>query len=106
MLDQIKDPGYVDFLEPELLVPHYLIHCYLYYHVCRAIIEDHVFDALQARLAEEWDEVDHQHKHLIDRDGLKSGGHYIQHPLRVRQAALYVLHGCPDPPEALDWSVL
>lgn len=108
-LEDLQDPFYVDGLDPALLVPHYLIHCYLYYEFCRALIEDSVFDALARRLADEWDGVDHPHKDLIDPDGLSSGGHYLKYPLRVQQCAKWLIAGAPDPPEeddGEDWSVL
>ena len=105
-LEDFKAPMYVDTLEVGLLVPHYLIHCFLYYQVGRAVIEDHAFDALARRLSEEWDDTPpHPHQGLIEWDALSSGGSYIEYPLRVRQAALHVLHGCPEP-EFLDLSVL
>jgi hypothetical protein len=96
-LAEMEDPFYVDGLEPDLLVPHYLVHCYLYYQVGRGLIRDDVFDALAARLADEWEDVEHPHKDLIDPAGLSSGGHYIKHTERTRQAALWLLDGSPDP---------
>jgi hypothetical protein len=104
--EDFQDPFYVDGLEPDLLVPHYLIHCFLYYEVCRAVVDDHTFDTLARRLHEEWDDVDHHHKELIEWDALTSGGSYIRHPLRVRQAALHILHGCPEPSPFEDFDPL
>jgi hypothetical protein len=97
----LRSPGYVDLLDPGLLVPHYLIHCYLYYEMSVPVIEDHQFDDLGKRLKDEWDDVEHHHKHLIDPDGLSSGGSYIKHPLRVAQAAQTLLRSRPGQAETL-----
>lgn len=71
---------------PNLAVPHYLIACYLYYVMDAAVIEDDTFDWLGKFLGEHWDTIRHHHKHLLDREFLKSGFH-IQYPDRVRYAA-------------------
>lgn len=84
---QFRDEFYLDYLEPELLVPHYLIHCWLYYQYGRPMIEDHVFDALARRLEQEWDQAKHLHRKYIERKALRSGGSYIKPPIRVRAAA-------------------
>lgn len=95
MWDLLKSPSYVDIVESELLIPHYLIHCYLYYEMGVPAIEDYAFDQLSRRLLDEWDEVEHVHKHLIDPEGLTSGGAYIKHPRRVAQAAQELLRKRP-----------
>lgn len=60
---------------PNLLVPHYLIHCYLYYVMDSPVISDEAFDEIARSLSDGWDSIDHPHKHLLDRDFLKSGFH-------------------------------
>lgn len=87
------DSDYVDLLPRDLLVPHYLIHCYLYYEQAESIISDHQFDMLARRLWEEWDEVEHVHAHLIDPNALLSGGSYLKgrYPLRVKSSAARLL---------------
>ncbi len=87
----MQDEDYLDLLTPELLVPHYLIHCYLYYEENAPLIPDRVFDALARLLDEEWDVVRHRHKKLIDRSALSSGGHYIKYPTIVKQSARSLL---------------
>lgn len=74
---------HISQLPAELLVPHYLIHSALYYRLDSNIIADHEYDELARRLYNEWDNVEHHHKYLIHREALKSGGSYIQFPLRV-----------------------
>ncbi len=83
------DEDYADLLPTGLLVPHYLIHCYLYYGVGESLISDRQFDLLARRLQSEWDEVKHPHRRLIDRSALSSGGSYLvkKLPLRVISSA-------------------
>ena len=70
-------------LPSRLLIPHYLIHSALYYRLDCSIITDHAYDQLARRIYDEWDNLDHRHKWLIVREGLLSGGHYIQFPNMV-----------------------
>jgi hypothetical protein len=65
-----------------LLVPHFLIHSYAYYVEDNPIIGDGTFDLIVRLLGDDWDDIEHQHKHLIDRSLLKSG-FYLQYPSRV-----------------------
>lgn len=90
MKDDCKDEDYVDLLDSGLLVPHYLIHCYLYYEEGTSLISDKQFDELAQRLWQEWDCVDHVHKDLIDPEALTSGGSYLsgKYPIRVKNSAL------------------
>lgn len=85
--DDLLDPAYVDLLEPGLLVPHYLIHCHLYYGCSVSIISDEAFDELARRLDEEWDEVEHPHKKLIEREALGASGYYLKLPRMVKASA-------------------
>jgi hypothetical protein len=87
------DSDYADLLDAELLVPHYLLHCRLYYDCMVPVIEDHQFDLLARRLDAEWDSADHPHRHLIDRSALRSGGSYLtgKYPLKVIGAARHIL---------------
>lgn len=75
------DDDYADLLSAELLVPHYLIHCYLYYECGVSLISDHAFDMLAHRLQAEWGYAKHRHRRLIDRSALASGGSYLTRKL-------------------------
>lgn len=75
------DEEYADLLPAGLLVPHYLIHCYLYYEAGASLIPDQQFDLLARRLNLEWDEAKHRHRRLIDRSALGSGGSYLTRKL-------------------------
>ena len=59
-----------------LLVPSYLIHSYLYYVQHTSIIEDEDFDRLCKTLHDEYDNITHHHKHLIDKESLLAGTGY------------------------------
>lgn len=85
-----KDPNaYVIRLckgNPNLLVPHFLIHSYLYYVMDSPIVTDATFDFMVKELGLRWEEVSHPHKTLIDRDMLKTG-FYLEYPGIVAGAA-------------------
>jgi NAD-dependent DNA ligase len=91
-LEDFQDSDYLDLLPTGLLVPHYLIHCYLYYEASESVISDTVFDRLARRLYDEWEDAKgHPHAHLIDPNALRSGGNYIKHVRRTKQAAAHLL---------------
>lgn len=69
-----------------MLVPHFLIHSWLYYVADTPVIGDATFDALVQMLGDQWDAVEHRHKVLIDRSLLKSG-FYLAYPRIVEGAA-------------------
>lgn len=56
-----------------MIVPWWLMASYAYYVEDKSILSDATFDAIAATLGDEWDQVSHRHKHLIDRDMTKSG---------------------------------
>lgn len=51
----------------------YLIHSYLYYVCDMSIISDAEYDAICAELLARFDEIEHKHKHLLDKDALRAG---------------------------------
>lgn len=71
---------------PNLLIPHFLIHSWLYYVADQPIISDSTFDWIVSELDARWDTVDHPHKGLIDRGVLKSG-FYLEYPTIVEHSA-------------------
>jgi hypothetical protein len=75
----------------ELLIPRYLLHSVLYYQFDTNIIQDHEYDALARRIYDNWDKLEHMHKRCIDRNGLLSGGHYIEYPNMVLSAGKTLL---------------
>lgn len=73
--------------KPNLLVPHFLIHSWLYYKADSPIIQDATFDHLVAQLDAKWESLEHPHKALIDRSLLKTG-FYLVYPSIVEGAAV------------------
>lgn len=72
--------------KPNLLVPHFLIHSWLYYVADHPLIQDATFDHLVLQLDARWEVIEHRHKALIDRSLLKSG-FYLSYPSIVEPAA-------------------
>lgn len=58
------------------LVPIYLMSSYLYYECDKNVLDDVEFDYLCKRLLDNWNDVRHIHKNLIDKDNLKAGSGY------------------------------
>lgn len=72
---------------PNLLIPHFLIHSYLYYVKDKPLVSDRFFDEVIVRgLEEHWERLEHPHKSLID-PSLLNTGFYLKYPPRVRYAA-------------------
>lgn len=55
-----------------MLVPWWIIAAYCYDVEDSPIISDSKFDSLVRKLDENWDTIEHEHKHLLDRSLLKS----------------------------------
>lgn len=75
------------------LVAMYLVHCCIYYKLNESIIDDFLFDELASCLRENWHNVEHVHKHLIDYEMLLNGssGYYIKFPGIVEGSAKTLL---------------
>jgi len=57
------------------------------------IIEDIEYDELCRELKEKWDNVEHYHKHLIDKQSLGAGtGYELQYNKRIERASLALLN--------------
>jgi len=73
------------------LVPQYLMHSYLYYIEGSPVLSDRSYDLLCIRLLADWDEVEHPHKDIVDKESLSSGtGFYLKeedYPLIAVMAA-------------------
>lgn len=69
-------------------VPYYLMSSFLYYKGDKTILEDGDFDYMCKRLYDEWDNITHYHKHLLDKDSLRAGtGYELQYNTRISSAA-------------------
>lgn len=86
--------GYVGAIlkaNANMLIPHYLIHSYLYYGMDDPVVSDAMFDTICKRLLVELDGLTHMHKHLVDRDLLVAGsGFSLQLPPMVIGAAQWL----------------
>lgn len=69
----------------------YLMSCYAYEELDAPFLTDAEFDALGRYIETHWDELEHRHKHLIDRDScaFTSGitQPYDTWPLIIKHAA-------------------
>lgn len=97
--------SYVDHVDTHNLVQVYLMSCYLYEHKHLQVLDDDEFDAVCQWLDEEWDDIDHVHKHIIDREALStSTASYLREddfPNMVKGAAMawYSEFGTGTPPQ-------
>jgi hypothetical protein len=71
------------------LVPIYLMSSYLYYECDLNVLEDTQFDYLCKKILDNWDNIDHMHKHLLDKETLKAGSGYgIEYTNLIMSASL------------------
>ena len=78
-------------MEQGLLIPRYLVNSFVYYQLGESVIPDSDYDLLARRIYNEWDDLTHIHKHLLDREGLRSGGSQIVYNKRIEHAAYQLL---------------
>lgn len=72
----------------ENAVKLYLLHSYLYYELDTSIIEDYEFNSICKFLLENFDSIEHMHKHLIDKDSLKANtGYTLVYPEIIKYIA-------------------
>ena len=87
-------------VNPNMLVPYYLMHSYLYYEINDSIITDYEYDEICRELKDKWDNITHYHKHLIDVDALGAGtGYQIKYNKRIANASILMYnthHGLPS----------
>lgn len=58
---------------PNMLVPYWLMAAFMYEVENDPFLSDGCFDWLSAELLAKWDQVEHRHKHMIDREALRAG---------------------------------
>lgn len=63
-----------------MLVPFYLMCSYAYYVDDDPIVTDSFYDKLARKLLKEYDNINHYHKELIDKDALEAGSFLGQYP--------------------------
>jgi len=69
-----------------MLVPWYIMAAYAYYVDDDPIVTDSVFDLMSKKLIKEWDNVEHEHKKLLNIDTLEAGTYLGEYPSRVKCA--------------------
>ena len=52
----------------------------------KPLIEDFEFDALAKEILDNWDNIEHMHKHLLTKDMLEAGTYLGEYPTMVRMA--------------------
>ena len=50
----------------------YLVHSYIYYQLDNSVISDGEYDKMAKHILENWDDLEHPHKHLISKDALQA----------------------------------
>lgn len=76
-------------LSNNCLVAHYLMHSYLYYGLDDPAISDSEYDDICKRLLYVYDELEHRHLHLVDKENLQCGSGYgISIPRIARDSAV------------------
>jgi len=75
------------------LIGQYLVHSYIYYQLDNSIISDGDYDNLAKQILENWDNIEHPHKHLISKDALQAGTFLLpedEYPTIVKDTARLV----------------
>ena len=84
---------------PNAPVSWFLSASLAYYWVDCPILSDGCFDEICQDLLARWDEIEHQHKHLVDPEALRAGtGYYLEpslYPWMIRAATRRLLEGPP-----------
>ena len=96
-------------VNPNMLVPYYLMHSFIYYEINDSIITDYEYDEICRELKDKWDDVTHYHKHLIDVNALGAGtGYQVKYNKRIENASITLYnkhHGIPSPFDKLNEKV-
>lgn len=72
------------------LISQYLVHSYLYYQLDNSTVSDGEYDNLAKQILENWDNIEHPHKHLISKDALHAGTFLLsedEYPTIVKDTA-------------------
>lgn len=89
-MDRLIGMEVVSRMYPGQMLQLYLMASYLYYCRADSVMTDHAFDYLCKYLLAEFDNFEHIHKHLTDKESLEAGTCMLaekDYPLRVISAA-------------------
>jgi hypothetical protein len=67
-----------------MMVPWYLMGAYAYYVEDDPVLSDSYFDNLAKRMMDDWDNIEHFHKHLLGPMDLLAGTYLGEYPERVK----------------------
>ena len=67
-------------------IAKYLMCSYAYYQLYKPLIEDFEFDQLAKDILENWNNIQHMHKHLLNKDMLVAGTYLGEYPNIVKGA--------------------
>lgn len=89
-------------MSANMLVPWWLMASHAYYDLDDPFLTDECYDWMCRELDARWDEVEHFHKHLIDRAALRAGTGYQlagKMPMRIQNATRHLTRGYASPDE-------
>ena len=66
-----------------MAVPYYLMASYAYYEQAAPIFSDAYYDESANFILDNYDTIDHYHKHLISKDDLEAGSYLGSYPSKV-----------------------
>lgn len=67
-------------------IAKYLMCAYAYYVEDKPLVADHEFDSLAKHILENYDKIEHRHKHLITKEDLEAGSYLGEYPSIVKGA--------------------
>jgi hypothetical protein len=67
-------------------IAKYLMCAYAYYVEDNPLVPDHEFDSLAKHILENYDTIEHRHKHLITKEDLQAGSYLGEYPSIVKGA--------------------
>lgn len=69
-----------------MMVPFYIMSAYAYYVKDEPIFTDEYFDNLSKNILKDWDEINHYHKYLLNKDTLIAGSYLGEYPSIIEGA--------------------
>ena len=96
MEENYLDRECVDLVDTNInmTVSWYLMAAYSYYVQDDPILSDAGFDRLAKKMLDNWDKIEHIHKHLITVDDLRGGTYLGEYPTRVHGAIKSLRSAC------------
>lgn len=73
-----------------------LMASYAYYILGEAILSDSVFDGMTKYIYDNWDDLEHHHKHLFTKEDMKNGSLFqigmLDYPLIIKNSTEGILN--------------